>query len=242
MAAAAKGYQQATKDHGSGSADAVAAQAKIQEIADNLKKVMQEMDIDAEKTLATAAKVAQNYLTTISNAFDSGLEHWLSGHERFAKAMEQSFRQMADQFIMQLIRMNSQRLISDLINKESAEKQAIIDAKVAAVSAYKSTMAAIPAPFNLVAAPVAAAAAFTGAMAFASFDLGDVVPRTQTALIHGGERVLTEGQNKTFEKIANNGGGGDTHYHCNAAPGESPDSVSRNVAALQRAVRDGAFQ
>jgi hypothetical protein len=62
------------------------------------------------------------------------------------------------------------------------------------------------------------------------------------ALVHGGERVLTGSQNKAFEKIAINGGGGDTHNHYHAAAGESPDSVTANTAAFQRAMRDGRLQ
>ncbi len=77
--------------------------------------------------------------------------------------------------------------------------------------------------------------------AMATFDQGGVVPRTQMALVHGGERVLTERQNQSLNQAVsniNNNNNGGIHYH--AARGESPDSVTRNAAALQRMMRDGA--
>jgi hypothetical protein len=83
-----------------------------------------------------------------------------------------------------------------------------------------------------------AAATFAAITAFGSYDVGGVVPRTGMKVIHEGERVLTQSQNTTFERLAGGDGGG-THQHYHAAPGESPDSVTRNAAAFKRAMRDG---
>ena len=128
----------------------------------------------------------------------------------------------------------------------AAALQKVIGQKSVMSSAYQSaahtwknvTASGIGGPANPIIAAAEAAGVFALVAALGTFEYGGVQPRTQLSLVHGGERVLTERQNQTFEKIAQNGGsGGGISYY--AAPGESPDSVARNAAALQRWVRDG---
>jgi hypothetical protein len=188
--------------------------------------------------MVTGKQVATKYMTDVSEAFQKGFGSWLEGHKRFAAAMAQSFRGMADQFIMNLVRMQMQRLVFDAINRTSSEKDVLIAAKGSAVHAFKSVMEALPFPANVIVAPLTAAAIFAGAMAVGSFEVGGVVPRTGMKMVHEGERVLTPRDNASFER-AMGGDGGGTHQHYHAAQGESPDSVTRNAAAFKRAMRDG---
>jgi hypothetical protein len=247
MAAASKEYGaevQKGKTDPSGNPQGIAeAQAKMQQVADKYGVTMAQLGAETQKATISSAKVAHQYMEDVSGAFLKGFDQWIGGHKKFAAAMAESFRGMADQFIIQLLRMQVQRLIFDAINKTSAEKDALIQAKVSAVHAFKSVMAAVPFPVNIVLAPVTAAAVFAGAMAFATFEQGGLHPRTEMALVHGGESTYTEKQTTRIESALSSGGGsrgGDTHYH--AAPGETSDSIRRNTAELQRWVRDGRLR
>jgi hypothetical protein len=92
-------------------------------------------------------------------------------------------------------------------------------AAVAAAAALAST-AAIPIVGPAL-APAAAAAMYSTGMGFAgmaTFDEGGVVPKTQVAMVHAGERVLTGRQTNVFEQMVNqqfstnnSRSGGDTH-------------------------------
>jgi len=88
--------------------------------------------------------------------------------------------------------------------------------------------------------------------AMAAFDIGGVVPKTQVAMVHGGERVLTGRQNSFFEQMVNQsttnnaGRGGDVHVHNNmsALDGTSTRRVMRRnskdmVKEVTRAMRLG---
>lgn len=78
---------------------------------------------------------------------------------------------------------------SQLIQHESAIKEALVDAKLAAVKGWKAGMS-LPPPANFIAAPAFAAAAFTGAIALAAFETGGIVPNTGIAMVHANEAVL----------------------------------------------------
>jgi hypothetical protein len=78
------------------------------------------------------------------------------------------------------------------------------DAAIAAANTY-NVISGIPlvGPFL---APAAAAAAYAAVVAYESFDVGGIIPGSGAVPImgHGGERVLTQTQTNTFDKIANN--------------------------------------
>jgi len=125
-------------------------------------------------------------------------------------------------------------------------------AAVAAAAALAAT-SAIPI-IGPAMAPGAAAETYAQGMVWAgmaAFDIGGVVPKTQVAMVHGGERVLTPSQNTNFERMVDqstSNSGGDVHYHDNrkvsALDGVSTGRVMRKnskqmVKELSRAMRMG---
>jgi hypothetical protein len=269
MASAGTGYQRAVKDHGSGSAEAEQAQARIQEIADRYAIVMDGL---SAKTATIPKDLFADFnqaLKGIDNAFDSSVAKWISGAEKFDKAIKQSIRSVEVSFIESVLKQTEHFIAGEAIKlaeKEGFDKallalhlisavqsKSVDSAKSIAEVASAASVGAASAGAAVAGIPIVgpalvaptAAATFAQLMAFApiaSFDLGGVNPRTQMALIHGGERVLTQDQTKSLERgLAGSGGGGDT-YHYHAGPNESPDSVAQNTEAFRRAVRDGRFQ
>jgi hypothetical protein len=109
-------------------------------------------------------------------------------------------------------------------------------AAVAAAAAYASTCA-IPI-IGPALAPAASLASMTATLAYlpmAAFDLGGVVPKTQVALVHGGERVLTPSQNSSLERIAAQSAGGASHtfnqsFHMHGVG--DPETVARKAADM----------
>jgi hypothetical protein len=123
-----------------------------------------------------------------------------------------------------------------------------------AAAATMASISAIPV-VGPPAAPAAAATMYSAAMVWAGmaeFSIGGVVPKTEIAMVHGGERVLTQQQNTTLERIANqttnNDGGGGVQLHVHqqnqGLDGPSMGRVMRRnskamAKELQRAVRMG---
>lgn len=122
-----------------------------------------------------------------------------------------------------------------------------------AAAATMASISAIPV-VGPPAAPAAAATMYSAAMVWAGmaeFSYGGVVPKTEIAMVHGGERVLTQQQNTVLERIANqttSNSGGDVHLHVSqqnqGIDGPSMGRVMRRnskamVKELQRAVRIG---
>jgi hypothetical protein len=116
-----------------------------------------------------------------------------------------------------------------LLNKEKK----LSDAETAASAAYKQAMAAYPAPFNMVAAPMAAAAAFAGAMQFADggevpgVGSGDTVP----AMLTPGETVVTKAL--TDQVKGSTGGGGHTFNFAPAIHAVDAEGVDRMLKKHQ---------
>jgi hypothetical protein len=98
-------------------------------------------------------------------------------------------------------------------------------------------MSAVPFPANVILAPITAAAMFAGAMTFATFDRGGLVPKTEMAVVHGGESIYTERQTTRIEKAL--GGDGGPQYHFHQAPGSSPNDVTSGTGTFLRMMRDG---
>ncbi len=140
-------------------------------------------------------------------------------------------------------------VVTGMMNSMAASSYAA----VAAAAALAST-AAIPIVGPALAPAAAATMLATGEAfaAMAAFDIGGVVPKTQVAMVHGGERVLTGRQNSFFEQMVNQsttnnaGRGGDVHVHNNmsALDGTSTRRVMRRnskdmVKEVTRAMRLG---
>lgn len=136
------------------------------------------------------------------------------------------------------------------------EKQITADAAKAAAGAYSAT-AGIPIVGPIL-APIAAATAFAGVMAFenlASFDKGtNYVPADMVAQIHEGERVIPKADNAALMAAVAGGGGpqGDNwHIHYSPTIHERERTGLPQMLAndghhlldfLTRAVRDGALK
>ncbi len=104
---------------------------------------------------------------------------------------------------------------SATISKASKLREIFGDAKAAAAGAYKA-MAGIPVVGPELGA-IAAAVTFAAVMALGAFDQGGIIPGSGAVPIlgHGGERVLTQSQTNTFERMVNNPGAtsNTTHNH-----------------------------
>jgi hypothetical protein len=104
------------------------------------------------------------------------------------------------------------------IHIAAALKQIFVDAKTAAAHAFRSVFEALPFPANAIVAPIAAAAAFAGTMAFAAFEQGGIVPNTGLVMAHRGEMVLPTAlservQGWTENNSTTNNQGGNVHIH-----------------------------
>jgi hypothetical protein len=100
------------------------------------------------------------------------------------KNMLQAFEQVGAQML--------QTVIENMLKQNAAEDvQQVKDAGHAAASAFKWAIQGLPFPVNAVVAPVAAAAAFAGVMAF---ETGGEIPGSGPVPIiaHGGETVVTK--------------------------------------------------
>jgi len=123
-------------------------------------------------------------------------------HRSVASAVEQLGQQMMATLI-------SQTLQALMVKEDAAARERMIDAKSSAVSAFKWVMQDVPFPFNAALAPVAAAAAFAGIMAF---EHGGEIPGSGPVPImaHGGEHVVTKALNDQVKNSHGRGGGGHT--------------------------------
>jgi hypothetical protein len=120
-------------------------------------------------------------------------------------------------------------------------------AGVAAAAAFASTCAVpVTGPELAPEAATAAAAAVLEFGAIAAFELGGVVPKTQVAMVHGGERVLTASQNNTFENLIKQGGGsGHTYYmttQFNVSGVGNPEEVANRAASMATARIQSLFR
>lgn len=97
----------------------------------------------------------------------------------------------------------SAAVAGQIIHRESALKQEFVDAKAAAVAAFKGVMQLVPPPLNFILAPVAAGAAFAGALAVGAFEKGGIIPNTGLALVHEGEGVMPRNLTNLLNSVAN---------------------------------------
>jgi len=132
------------------------------------------------------------------------------------------------------------------------------DAARAAAGAF-AAVAGVPL-IGPVLAPAAAAAAYAGTMAFASFDIGAYkIPEDMPAMVHRNELVMPAAQAGAFRQMLDNAAGGgeaapakssvsiapQTHFHVSAMDGPGVASALRGnqtemLKVINQAVRDGA--
>ncbi|HXS97533.1 MAG TPA: hypothetical protein VN736_23200 [Candidatus Limnocylindrales bacterium] len=242
---------------------AIAARTYAQAKAGNDEKGMAEAQKDIDALSARYANTVTQLNARLTNAqvkpwmsmFDSiekaseqMVNGMIQGHLRASQVLSNMWRGMADTFIANLMRMAAQRLIASQMEANQERKDALVAAKSSAVHAFKWVMKEVPFPANVVLAPLTAATMFAGAMSFASFDRGGIVPETMIAQVHRGERVLDERQTSKFEKALNSlsgsgeMAGGSPQYHFHQAPGTSPHHVTESVDIFKRMMRDGKLK
>lgn len=270
-AAAIGELNDAVKDKGAASPEAASAKAKLESLQATNAIAMEKLNAQAQSEFV---KPFITGISDITNAFDSGLNSWITGQKKFGTAMQQMWRGVVNDALKAIEQIAEKFVVKEavmaLAHKMTQTQQAATDAAAAGASTGAKAVqvaanvalatsaagvasteaaagvAAASGPAAPITGPAAAAAMMASLAPFivaSSFEVGGVVPRTQMALVHGGERVLTESQNKSLERGLNGGGGdGGSTFNYHAAPGESPDSVTRNADALRRAARDGGIR
>src|SRR5439155_12734922 len=104
------------------------------------------------------------------------------------KAMADTWNAMATNVIENLIKVAAQVLIMHLLHVTMTQKEALTDAKAAAIKAAKA-VADVPV-IGPILAPIAAAGTFASLAAFMSFDKGGIMPADNLAMLHKNEMVL----------------------------------------------------
>lgn len=164
-----------------------------QEVAAH-NKILAEM----QKAQETYSKAVQQQWQTIANGISNALDHaftqMLNRGQSFTKSMESMFASMGESMIATLIKVGVQTEINAMISKATgqavAKSNVMANAAQAASGAYASA-SEIPVVGWLL-GPVAAAAAYAGALAFPTAEGGWVVPDNINPMtqLHGGEMVL----------------------------------------------------
>ncbi len=206
----------------------------------------------AQQKIADAMDAArakqQQALQQMTQSFNSNIIGWINGSETFGRAMQKVWTNLADTAIMNLLKVAEEQVLTDLmalrshqvsnqlkvasdasaaaqgnaISSAAASQNILKSAAQAAAGAFSAVMKDVPFPFNAVLAPLAAAGAFAGTMAFGKFEKGGLVPETGVNLLHAREMVLPAKLSDFVQNAARNasseGGGtgginGDVHMH-----------------------------
>jgi hypothetical protein len=150
---------------------------------------------------------ALHSMREVSTQVTTGFNSWIQGQESFTAAAKHlwnnfvmdginGLERLAASFLEHHLRMLLMKQITDRgqlvsetttaaagdqIKRQYGIKSVLMAAKQAAVHAFKSVFETVPFPFNLVLAPVAAAGAFTGALALGAFAEGGFIHGPGTA-------------------------------------------------------------
>jgi len=193
--------------------------AEEQKFADLDRKIHEDIAKDIEKNQKKRLEGEMRILDQITSGWDVGIQKMLHGQMSLKDGVEGAMRQMESMVEKSIINMGLQWLKYFVLQQTESDKahmtQVITNAKSAAASAWNATVGI---PFiGPVLAPIAAAASFTGVMAFAEGGW-DRVPSDQVAMIHKNEMVLPANiANPLRESLASGGGfGGGNHLHIHA--------------------------
>lgn len=158
----------------------------------------------------------ENVLNRFTAGWADGIQKVMHGQMTLRQGLVGAMRSIEDQIEKSLINMGLEWLkyflMQEILGKAAHEKQNLIDAKEAASGAYKATVG-IP-YVGPVLAPIAAAAAFAGTVAFASGGW-ERVPSDQMAMVHKNEQILPASYAEGLRKLVATGGqgGGVVHNH-----------------------------
>lgn len=198
------------------------------------------------------AQKQQEEIKKITTEINSGLNQWLSGHEKFGKAMIKVWDQMVISIIDDIAKMGEQFVLTLVTQGLAAEKSVLIAAKQAAATAWST------APNPIIGAVEAAATFATIVGTYTpSFAQGGIV----NANLHEGEMVLPPHISSFVQDAAasagvgpggsggGSGGTSITHHHrwnINVGEGMSEGAVksmiqSEVVPQVQKALSRGKF-
>jgi hypothetical protein len=222
--------------------------AQIENLQRQHQRTMTQIDQQGE---LQRAQLLQSDLTKMTGMFNEGFSKWLGGQEKFSKAMIQVWSHMAQQFMMNLLKMAEQELIAAATHKTVAAQQIMVDAKKGAADAYQA-LSAIPIIGPALGA-AAAAVTFAGIMAFATFDKGGIADTDMIGQLHAEEMVLDPKLSQFVQRSAaqasgqEEGGGGDMHLHVQATDAASVSKmfekqsgqIRRQMKSMSRGVIGG---
>jgi hypothetical protein len=169
------------------------------------KKTQVVLQANLERTKITDQALEKQYQDTarFNNEMASDISKTLTKSILESQNMAVAFKKMGAQMVESMM---ETAMKSILLNKQGQ----LSDAEAAASAAYKTAIQGYPSPFNMVVAPMQAAAAFAGAMQFAEggevpgVGSGDTVP----AMLTPGETVVTKA---LTDQVRGNTGGGGSH-------------------------------
>ena len=211
--------------------------------ADLDRKIHEEIAKDVEKNQKKRLEGEMKILGQITNGWDGAIQKMIHGQMSLKDGVIGAVKQMEDQIEKSLINMGLQWMKYFILQQIEGDKahmtQVMTQAKSAAAGAWNATVGI---PFiGPVLAPIAAAASFTGVMAFAEGGW-DRVPSDQVAMIHKNEMVLPANIAEPVRQMAaRGGGGGDVHFHGTTSSGFFIAHQNELVAALKAAGRNGKF-
>jgi len=193
--------------------------AEEQKFADLDRKIHEDIAKDIEKNQKKRLEGEMKILDQITSGWDASIQKMLHGQMSLKDGVEGAMRQMESMVEKSIINMGLQWLKYFVLQQIEGDKahmtQVMTNAKSAAAAAWNATVGI---PFiGPVLAPIAAAASFTGVMAFAEGGW-DRVPSDQVAMIHKNEMVLPANiANPLRESLAGGGSlGGGNHLHIHA--------------------------
>ena len=184
---------------------------KVEELTKQLEQIRRKGNLewltDTKNIALQVAQAEQTAIKSMENDIANMFEKAISRQETWAQASVKLYQQVADQFILNLVKMGEQELLALALHKGVMSSKILADAKGAAADSYQwaSTWG------GPIAGAIAAAAAFAGVLAFDSFEQGGIVNGSHgmpvPIMAHAGERVLSAPQTQNFERMVNGGGG-----------------------------------
>lgn len=204
---------------------------------------------DYVRTQEEIARAHKQMTDRVEQAFASHVTALIAGQETLSDALKNSWNSMASTFITNLVKMGEQALIAAALHKTIAAKAIYVDAKKAAADTWQA-LSGIPIVGPVI-APIAAAGAFAGVMALASFDKGGIMDENNMAMLHKKEMVLDPALSTFVQNAARNagsnagsGGGGGAHLTYaptiyGGDPGALKDILRQHKDEIFQIVRNG---
>lgn len=197
--------------------------AKVDALEKQLSEVRRKADLqwlnDTKNISMQVAQAEQQALTKMQTEIATTFSKSLTGQQTWAQASMKLYDNVAQSFILNMVKMGEQSLVALALGKSIESQKIMAAAKGAAASSY-DWASAWGGP---IAGAIAGAAAFAGVLAFDSFEMGGIVAGGHgmpvPIMAHAGERVLSAPQTQNFEKMVNGGGnGGGNNVHLNYSP------------------------